>query len=67
MQEGRVLESGDHATLMQRDGLYAEMWTRQADLSRLAPSVDPGSPPSDPSQAASALNGADELHHPHNF
>jgi ATP-binding cassette subfamily B protein len=27
---GRVIERGNHATLMARDGLYAEMWVRQA-------------------------------------
>ena len=35
LQEGRVVEVGDHQHLMQKDGLYAEMWTRQAESSRV--------------------------------
>ena len=30
LNEGRLAESGSHADLLRRDGLYAEMWTRQA-------------------------------------
>ena len=30
MQEGRLAEHGTHAELLRFDGLYAEMWTRQA-------------------------------------
>jgi ATP-binding cassette subfamily B protein len=30
LNEGRLAESGSHAELLRRDGLYAEMWTRQA-------------------------------------
>ncbi len=30
LDAGRIVERGDHATLMARDGLYAEMWARQA-------------------------------------
>jgi len=30
LDEGRVAERGSHAELMARDGLYAEMWARQA-------------------------------------
>ena len=29
IEAGRVVESGSHAALLQRDGLYAEMWNRQ--------------------------------------
>jgi ABC-type transport system involved in Fe-S cluster assembly fused permease/ATPase subunit len=30
INEGRLVESGTHAQLLRRDGLYAEMWARQA-------------------------------------
>jgi ATP-binding cassette subfamily B protein len=29
MQEGKLAESGTHAQLLKRDGLYADMWLRQ--------------------------------------
>ncbi|MGB3166438.1 MAG: ABC transporter ATP-binding protein/permease [Alteraurantiacibacter sp.] len=29
MEVGRIVESGSHAALLKRDGLYAEMWNRQ--------------------------------------
>ncbi len=31
LNEGRLAESGTHAQLLRRDGLYAEMWARQAN------------------------------------
>ncbi|MEB3332288.1 MAG: ABC transporter ATP-binding protein [Synechococcaceae cyanobacterium] len=30
LERGRVIEQGDHAQLMQRNGSYAELWRRQA-------------------------------------
>jgi ATP-binding cassette subfamily B protein len=30
MDEGKIAEQGSHLDLLRRDGLYAEMWTRQA-------------------------------------
>jgi hypothetical protein len=30
-QEGLIAERGTHAQLIQQGGLYAEMWTRQAE------------------------------------
>jgi len=30
LNEGRLAEQGTHADLLRRDGLYAEMWARQA-------------------------------------
>ena len=30
LNEGALAESGTHAELLRRDGLYAEMWARQA-------------------------------------
>ncbi|WP_423794187.1 hypothetical protein [Meiothermus ruber] len=29
---GRLVEEGDHATLLARGGAYAELWRLQADL-----------------------------------
>ncbi len=29
MESGRIVEQGNHAELLRRDGLYAEMWNRQ--------------------------------------
>jgi ATP-binding cassette subfamily B protein len=40
LDQGRLAESGGHLELLKRDGLYAEMWNRQAaereDLSEAA-------------------------------
>jgi ATP-binding cassette subfamily B multidrug efflux pump len=30
MDEGRIIEEGSHQQLLQRGGLYAELWTRQS-------------------------------------
>ncbi|EGD60602.1 ABC transporter related protein [Novosphingobium nitrogenifigens DSM 19370] len=30
LEQGRLVEQGSHAELLRRDGLYAEMWARQA-------------------------------------
>ena len=30
MDEGKIAEQGSHLDLLRHDGLYAEMWTRQA-------------------------------------
>ena len=30
LDQGRLVESGSHIDLLRRDGLYAEMWMRQA-------------------------------------
>jgi ATP-binding cassette, subfamily B, heavy metal transporter len=37
LHEGRVAESGSHAELIARNGLYAAMWRRQAEASRSGP------------------------------
>jgi len=34
LDHGRLVESGDHAALLKRGGLYAEMWARQANERR---------------------------------
>jgi ATP-binding cassette subfamily B protein len=31
LQDGRLVEQGNHAHLLRMDGLYAEMWARQAN------------------------------------
>ena len=31
LNDGALAESGSHAQLLRRDGLYAEMWNRQAN------------------------------------
>jgi ATP-binding cassette subfamily B protein len=36
MQDGRLAEHGTHSQLLRVDGLYAEMWARQAHESDLA-------------------------------
>jgi ATP-binding cassette subfamily B multidrug efflux pump len=30
MDQGRIVEQGSHAELIQRGGLYAELWARQS-------------------------------------
>jgi ATP-binding cassette subfamily B multidrug efflux pump len=30
MDQGRIIEEGDHESLLRRDGLYAELWSRQS-------------------------------------
>jgi ATP-binding cassette subfamily B protein len=34
LDDGHVVERGTHAALLERNGLYAEMWRRQAELSQ---------------------------------
>jgi ATP-binding cassette subfamily B protein len=31
LHDGAIVERGTHASLLAHDGLYAEMWARQAD------------------------------------
>ena len=40
-QEGRVVEVGSHPELIQQNGLYAEMWTRQVESTRQGMSAPP--------------------------
>ena len=45
LDAGRIAERGTHAELLARDGLYAQMWRRQAETaseSGAAASVPPG-------------------------
>jgi ATP-binding cassette subfamily B multidrug efflux pump len=30
LNQGKIIEQGDHAELLRRDGLYAELWNRQS-------------------------------------
>jgi ATP-binding cassette subfamily B multidrug efflux pump len=39
MDEGRVVEDGDHDTLIRRGGLYADLWSRQSGGFLLAEDV----------------------------
>jgi ATP-binding cassette subfamily B protein len=32
MKDGRVIEQGDHKTLLARGGFYAELWSSQFDV-----------------------------------
>jgi ABC-type transport system involved in Fe-S cluster assembly fused permease/ATPase subunit len=32
LKEGRVVEKGTHAELIERDGVYAEMWRSQQEI-----------------------------------
>jgi ABC-type multidrug transport system fused ATPase/permease subunit len=34
LEEGRILEAGDHQALMERGGLYSQLYRRQLDLGR---------------------------------
>jgi len=36
LERGRVVERGDHATLLAKDGIYAAMWARQQEAARAA-------------------------------
>ena len=44
MQEGDIVEQGVHSDLIQRGGLYAEMWQRQAE----AAAIEEAEAPEDP-------------------
>ena len=52
LDEGRVAERGTHAQLLRKNGLYADMWTRQQSEreEEEAQAARPGEP-----QAVSAL------------
>jgi ATP-binding cassette, subfamily B, heavy metal transporter len=39
LEDGRLAESGTHSALLRRDGLYAEMWARQAAEQEELPEV----------------------------
>jgi len=41
VQEGTIAEQGKHSELIQRGGLYAEMWQRQAEAAAIEEVVAP--------------------------
>ncbi len=52
MQEGTIAEEGRHSQLIQRGGLYAEMWQRQAEAAAIE---EAGGPLEDPASGAAGL------------
>ncbi|WP_337877156.1 ABC transporter ATP-binding protein/permease [Elioraea sp.] len=40
LDHGRIVERGTHAALLARDGIYAEMWRRQAELAEAEAEVE---------------------------
>jgi ATP-binding cassette subfamily B protein len=47
MEQGRIIEEGNHQALMQRDGLYAKLARMQFHIEPLAPAAE-----ADPSREA---------------
>ncbi len=41
LDHGRIIERGDHAELLRRDGVYAAMWMRQQEAARREAALDP--------------------------
>ncbi|CAL5222432.1 g4794 [Coccomyxa viridis] len=70
MQEGTIAEQGRHSELIQRDGLYAEMWQRQAEAAAIeetrtpaiAEEEAPGMPDSRIASVISLSNGSGQAH-----
>ncbi|CAL5222423.1 g4785 [Coccomyxa viridis] len=61
MQEGTIAEQGRHSELIQRGGLYAEMWQRQAEAAAIeetgTPAIAEEAPPGMPdSRVASEIS-----------
>lgn len=69
LQEGSVVEAGNHSELMVREGLYSEMWTRQAESSRQAMAQEGASASHDGRNVREAAAGSGESppahHHSH--
>ena len=70
MQEGTIAEQGRHSELIQRGGLYAEMWQRQAEAAAIeetgtpaiAEEAPPGMPDSRVASEISLSNGFGQAH-----
>ena len=69
-QEGTIAEQGRHSELIQRGGLYAEMWQRQAEAAAIeeagAPASAADAPPGMPdSRVASEMSLSNGFGHAH--
>lgn len=58
MQHGKIVESGNHVELIDRGGLYSQMWLRQQHVSLIdLPQVNGGAAGSTPGTTGSAEGG----------
>ena len=64
MQEGDIVERGTHSQLVQLGGLYAEMWTRQAEAA-VVEEIGAGDDASngEVSEVSAANGSSNSLHH----
>lgn len=60
MQEGDIVEQGVHSELIQRGGLYAEMWQRQAEAAAIEEAEAPEGPPDVASDVTAPSHNASE-------
>ena len=56
LEQGRIVEQGNHASLLEQGGLYARLWAHQSGgFLGLEPDEDPLSPPADRSSATEPI------------